>query len=145
MNSMSFFMKISFPNITINKQMVWKKLSTVFMWCGIRRLNYENFDFFLQSGIRRLRFLGVQKWFLGYRNGLGLRKWFLDDYKSNLLMPLWKKKSKFWYFNLLMSYFNNHSRWCFLRFLAHLILWYVLNFMIRNYFLIIFQIFMLVY
>ena len=25
----------SFPNITINKQMVWKKLIKEFMWCGI--------------------------------------------------------------------------------------------------------------
>ena len=64
----------SFPNMAINKQMVRKKLIKVFIWCDEKwhqEVEYQKFDFYFQSGIRRLRFGGTEMVFWGYGNGFG--------------------------------------------------------------------------
>ena len=39
-------------------------------------------------------FLGVRKWFWGYGNGLVVRKWFSNDYKSQPPNAILRKETK---------------------------------------------------
>ena len=100
-----------FPNSAINKQMVWKKLIKVFIWCDEKwhqEVEYQKSDFYFQSGIRRLRFGGTEM-------VLGVRKWFggtemvFNDYKSQPPDATFHYfdivvGNAYWVFSLIWSY-----------------------------------------
>ena len=107
-----------FPNIAINKQMVRKKLIKVFIWCDEKwhqEVEYQKFDFYFQSGIRRLRFWGTEMVFGGTEMVLGVRKWFggtemvFNDYKSQPPDATFHYfdivvGNAYWVFSLIWSY-----------------------------------------
>ena len=99
--------KVTFPNIAINKQMVRKKLIKVFIWCDEKwhqEVEYQKFDFYFQSGIRRLRFGGTEMVFWGYGNGFGGTEMVFNDYKSQ------PPDATFHYFDIVVG----NAYWVFL-------------------------------